>query len=288
MKDNYSVVRNNSVINFLDINEVELRKNITKSNFILGCAKQHVDGVTSYEDPIFLTIYNNSKVVGQALNTDVGHNLLVYELPVSAVPFLVDEFTKYRKTCLGVRGEDSLSKAVAKTLAEKWNKSFQLRDRNGVYELNSLKMPDTKGLTLIKSEEVDNRLMFDWTKRFIEECDLNPNLESKKVATDYLKRHEKIKGYRFLKNSKGEILSMAVKHREFEDRATISLVYTPPDFRRRGYGKIVTALISKELLDGTYSQLNLFTDLKNPTSNKIYKEVGYEFIGENVNYIFRE
>ncbi len=53
-------------------------------------------------------------------------------------------------------------------------------------------MPDTKGLMLVKSEKIDSNLMFDWTKRFIEECDLNPNLESKKAAIDYLKRHEKL------------------------------------------------------------------------------------------------
>ena len=80
---------------------------------------------------------------------------------------------------------------------------------------------------------------------------------------------------------------MAVKHREFEDRATVSYVYTPPKYRRKGYGKIVTALLTKELLEGKYVQCNLFTDMKNPTSNKIYQEIAITHRGAFHIYFIR-
>ena len=58
---------------------------------------------------------------------------------------------------------------------------------------------------------------------------------------------------------------------EFEDGAPISLVFTPPKFRRFGYGKIITAFLTKKLLEGPYVKRNLFTDLTNLTSDKIIK-----------------
>lgn len=36
------------------------------------------------------------------------------------------------------------------------------------------------------------------------------------------------------------------------------------------------------MLDDGYEMTSLYTDLANPTSNKIYKEIGYELIMESV------
>jgi len=55
----------------------------------------------------------------------------------------------------------------------------------------------------------------------------------------------------------------------------IGPVYTPPEFRRHGYGGSAVAEISRRALAGEATKCMLFTDLANPTSNKIYAEVGY-------------
>jgi predicted GNAT family acetyltransferase len=55
----------------------------------------------------------------------------------------------------------------------------------------------------------------------------------------------------------------------------IGPVYTPPALRRRGYAGAGVAAASRRLLDAGASRCVLFTDLDNPTSNKIYYEVGY-------------
>jgi predicted GNAT family acetyltransferase len=57
-------------------------------------------------------------------------------------------------------------------------------------------------------------------------------------------------------------------------------VYTPPKHRRRGYGGSAVAAASRRALAGGASRCMLFTDLANPTSNKIYAEVGYRRIGD--------
>jgi len=60
----------------------------------------------------------------------------------------------------------------------------------------------------------------------------------------------------------------------------IGPVYTPPEHRGKGYAAAVTATISQKLLD-LGAQVMLFTDASNPTSNGVYKRIGFELLGEN-------
>lgn len=56
----------------------------------------------------------------------------------------------------------------------------------------------------------------------------------------------------------------------------IGPVYTPPEFRKKGYGSALTAAVTQMLLDEGRTFCFLFTDLANPTSNHIYQEIGYK------------
>lgn len=56
----------------------------------------------------------------------------------------------------------------------------------------------------------------------------------------------------------------------------IGPVYTPPEHRGRGYASALTAAASQDQLDRGRRFVFLFTDLANPTSNKIYRAIGYE------------
>jgi predicted GNAT family acetyltransferase len=67
----------------------------------------------------------------------------------------------------------------------------------------------------------------------------------------------------------------------------IGPVYTPPHRRRHGYGSALTAELSRRLLDDGRSFCFLFTDLANPTANRIYRAIGYERVCEGVEYDFR-
>jgi predicted GNAT family acetyltransferase len=57
-------------------------------------------------------------------------------------------------------------------------------------------------------------------------------------------------------------------------------VYTPPELRGRGYASACVAAVSHYLLDAGRKQCFLFTDLANPTSNKIYQAIGYRAVGD--------
>jgi hypothetical protein len=66
----------------------------------------------------------------------------------------------------------------------------------------------------------------------------------------------------------------------------IGPVYTPPEHRRRGYGSAVTAAVTAEQLAAGRTFCFLYTDLANPTSNKIYTEIGYELVCDAIDYAF--
>lgn len=62
--------------------------------------------------------------------------------------------------------------------------------------------------------------------------------------------------------------------------ARVGPVFTPPEHRGRGYATTATAAVSRLILDRVADTCMLFTDLANPTSNKIYAEIGYRRFAE--------
>jgi predicted GNAT family acetyltransferase len=57
-------------------------------------------------------------------------------------------------------------------------------------------------------------------------------------------------------------------------------VYTPPELRGRGYASNLVAGVSQLQLDAGRDFVFLFTDLANPTANKIYQAIGYEPVND--------
>ena len=68
--------------------------------------------------------------------------------------------------------------------------------------------------------------------------------------------------------------------RRWPASSRIGPVYTPPPLRRRGYAGSAVAAVSRRALADGAARCMLFTDLANPTSNKIYAEVGYRRCGD--------
>jgi GNAT superfamily N-acetyltransferase len=65
----------------------------------------------------------------------------------------------------------------------------------------------------------------------------------------------------------------------------VSLVYTPPEHRNRGYASALVAHVSTGIL-GRGHHCILYTQLENPTSNAVYQAIGYEPVAEIIRYRF--
>jgi uncharacterized protein len=94
------------------------------------------------------------------------------------------------------------------------------------------------------------------------------------------------RGWVFLWELDGQPVSMALKTRPTDKGMTVSGVYTPPELRGKGYATSCVAELSRHILQSGYRFCTLYTDLANPTSNSIYKKIGYVEAGDSVEYTF--
>ena len=62
---------------------------------------------------------------------------------------------------------------------------------------------------------------------------------------------------------------------------------TPPRYRRQGYASALVAELSERLL-AERRFCFLFTDLANPTANRIYEQIGYRRVCEAAEIVFEE
>jgi predicted GNAT family acetyltransferase len=84
----------------------------------------------------------------------------------------------------------------------------------------------------------------------------------------------------------GEPRSMAARVGQTPNGARVGGVYTPPEWRGRGYASACTAALTRMTLDSGLRFCFLYTDLSNPTSNALYQRLGYRPVCDVVDYDF--
>ncbi len=72
-----------------------------------------------------------------------------------------------------------------------------------------------------------------------------------------------------------EPVSMAALAGPTPNGIRVNLVYTPPEFRKRGYARACVAALSQKMLDEGKRFVFLFVDAENPTTMKLYCDIGY-------------
>jgi predicted GNAT family acetyltransferase len=71
---------------------------------------------------------------------------------------------------------------------------------------------------------------------------------------------------------------MAAIVRRTRTAAAISAVYTPPPLRGKGYAGSVTAAVAEQAFAEGKRVACLYTDLRNPFSNRCYAKIGFESV----------
>ena len=77
---------------------------------------------------------------------------------------------------------------------------------------------------------------------------------------------------------------MACVARKLLKGCCISLVYTDPAQRGKGYCAALMHHLAKIQLATGYEYLGLFVDRANPISNHTYKKVGYVILEDSIEY----
>jgi RimJ/RimL family protein N-acetyltransferase len=125
----------------------------------------------------------------------------------------------------------------------------------------------------------DVELFADWTIAFLREAvphDAPPSRERlAQIATEG--RHQFwIVG--------GQPVSTAGIVRRTRHAAAIASVYTPPALRGRGYAGSVTAAVVERIFAEGKSAACLYTDLRNPASNRCYAKIGFKPVCSSWHY----
>ena len=117
----------------------------------------------------------------------------------------------------------------------------------------------------------DTDLLGDWIRAFQHEAAAHePPFERAKAAKGIAL------GKYLLWTVGGEAVSFAALGRVLKSAMSIGPVYTPPDKRGRGYaGSAVAALCERIFADGKPAAC-LYTDLRNPYSNRCYARIGFK------------
>lgn len=152
------------------------------------------------------------------------------------------------------------------------------RMRSRLYRLGDLTPPDPEppGAGRLATQP-DLDLLADWHEAFHHETQDGGPADTRAAVADKLTY-----GGVMLWETGGERVSMAGLTRIEGGVARVAPVYTPPAHRRRGYGGAVTTAISAAALARGATGVVLFTDLANPTSNALYRRLGYRPVEDRV------
>ncbi len=221
-------------------------------------------------DDLWAEVVDDGRVVGVAMHTPPFH-FFVSRMPLDAASMLAQAVFDHARVVTGVNGE----KAAASAFASKWTEltgepsvvEVSLR----LYRLSRLRPPPAVPGAARLAGEDDLEMVTEWLHAFHAEAAPNH-------PTDELEQgaQRRIKANRLtLWSLDGVPVSMAGCSAAVRGVARIGPVYTPPGHRRRGYAAAVTAYATGTALDEGAAQVVLYTDLSNPTSNSVYRSIGY-------------
>jgi len=213
------------------------------------------------------------------------YNLIITALVDDVEPALdaLADYLQQAKIYLpGVLGPSREAGLFASKWAERCGLEARLHREERVYELRRVIMPRCGTGVLRPARQEDLDVLAAWMNEFNVEA-LGVNDAEEAYRTTVLRLPDL-----FVWEVKGRVVSMAGKTRPTAHSVTISMVYTPPELRGHGYASACVAQLSQALLDGGRQFITLFTDLANPTSNKIYQAIGYQPLGDYLEYHFGE
>jgi predicted GNAT family acetyltransferase len=130
--------------------------------------------------------------------------------------------------------------------------------------------------------ENESKMLTDWMIEFQIEaltCELDYEAALKKI----MKYIDNQSIYLF-ENDEHIVVTMAVITRKLPHGTAIAYVYTPEEYRGKGYAAANMYYLSKKLLEQGGEFCTLFVDKKNPLSNRAYEKVGYKILEDSYEY----
>ncbi len=157
-----------------------------------------------------------------------------------------------------------------------------------IYTCSKVDLPsqDEKNPTkLIQATAVHLPLVKEWFTEFMLDAYIDTTPEDKTMQE--LAETRISLGQVFLLMKDGNPVSMCCSARPTKNSITVNGVFTPIERRGEGFASYAVGLLSQSLLKD-YKSCSLYTDATNPTSNKIYTNIGYAPVCESLHYQLKE
>lgn len=252
-----------------------------RHNLLLGLATTLLDAPPFYPAWQLWVVEENAEVVGAALMTP-PHNLV---LARPRDPSVLEALAAAVDDLPGVVGALPEVELFASAWSARTGAVPHPRFAQGIYALERvLPVADVPGGMREATTPEDRSLLLDWWCAFAVEA-LEQTLDPEDVALAIDHRLASLREGLVLWEHDGPT-SFASYGGETPNGIRIGPVYTPPERRGRGYASALVAALSADLLARGRRFCFLYTDLANPTSNRIYERIGYERVCESAEIAF--
>ena len=259
----------------------EAQNMIILGNIMIGVTGADKSG---WRDPAnwFMAVVKDGENIKLTAVMTPPHNLTLFATDNAAddktLERLIEGLLDNGVSIPGVMTEKSLAERFVSMYGGKKGVKHEIKMSQRIYELTRVNdVPDVGALR--PAEDRDMAFLPYWAEGFYSECSGTPYIIGKDA--DAYRTHI-ASGRTYILEDSGAPVSMAKITREMHTVCGVAFVYTPPYFRGRGYATSCVAGVSRIILERGYQKCSLYTDLKNPVSNSIYRKIGYEPICDSL------
>jgi GNAT superfamily N-acetyltransferase len=238
------------------------------------------DRVEHPEPGRYWLVVDDGAIVGVALQSPTTYFATMTAMTRVHVAPLAESVARTAPALPGVNAEAGTAAAFAGHWSEILGIPAAPVLGQRLYELGKLRSPDgIPGLPRVATVD-DHDLALAWLHAFHDDVGQPPQLDPAVQLRDRM-ADDRV----WLWDDDGP-RAMVSFTRTVGGISRIGPVYTPPEHRRHGYAAACTAAVSQHVLDHHADGCVLHTDLANPTSNAIYRRLGYEAVAEILRYQF--
>jgi predicted GNAT family acetyltransferase len=263
--------------------EAFLTRHEAENNLSLGLLNNMDDG--NYPER-YLSFHQASDgtIDGTAVLTPPYNVVLSYPCSQAALDAIADDLLVRYPEMHGVNGDKTSSAYFAKVWTARTGKSAPLELGMHIYKLEKVQFPVGIAGEMRRATEDNRDLLVNWALAFQQEA-LNESDEERaqRMVNNYITSSERFMAVWW---HQGKPVSMAGASGRTPNGIRIGVVYTPPEYRQRGYASANVAALSQKMLDEGRTFCFLFTDSSNPTSNHVYQQIGYEWVSDVDTYKF--
>jgi hypothetical protein len=282
------VLRPADARSFLDLAGPLLLRDEARHNLILGIAGTAIQHPDLYPEYHAWVVLDEEEVVAAGTMTP-PHKLVVADAVTdAAAEALLEAIRTSGVEVPGVVANLPTSPRFARVWSAATGTTAELVRSQGVYALTQvLDVQAAPGIAR-RASPADRALLETWLTEFAVEALPDEELDGERLQRSIDTRFSSTDaGFWIWDGADASAVSLVGYSGPTTSGIRIGPVYTPPDQRRRGYASNLVAALSRWLLEDGYRACFLFTDLANPTSNKIYTEIGYVRVCDAAEYAFR-